>query len=109
MSCDERTSHDRISELENVRCSTRCLALTVSYSKLHDITAAREVAAVTYGVEPGAVHGHQRKRTREILDRLARRGLIENHPLRWGSCSAVGHQHRQPKDTRTRLRNVGVR
>jgi hypothetical protein len=65
------------------------LALTVSYSKLHDVTTTREIAAAAYGLDPAAVHGHQRKRTREILDRLANRGLLEMTPCGRGRSARM--------------------
>jgi hypothetical protein len=65
------------------------MALTASYSKLHDITTAREIAATAYGVDVDAVHGYQRKHTREILDRLARRGLIEITPCGRGRSARM--------------------
>lgn len=65
------------------------LMLTASYSKLVDTTTTREIAAVAYGMSPEEISGHHRKRTREILDRLATRGLIEMTPHGRGRSARV--------------------
>jgi hypothetical protein len=63
---------------------------TTSYSKLVDTTSARQLAAIAYGFDdPDDVHGHQRKRTRELLDGLAKRGLCEITPCGRGRSARL--------------------
>jgi hypothetical protein len=61
---------------------------TISYSKLVD-TTTRELAAIAYGVGADEIHGHQRKRTRELLDGLAKRGLCQITPCGTGHSARL--------------------
>ena len=53
------------------------LDLTITYSKLTDMTTYREIAKLSYG---RTVHGRERDRVKVVLRKLAELGIVEVTP-----------------------------